>query len=581
MIQTELSIFASKRRLAALLLALSVLQWAGGGANADEATPLRPIDTTSPRATLHGFVKAMSEGYTNGIGVLQSYQDSPRLYFSQEELAVMRDSFNMVDDAERTLDLSELPQATVRETSRGLAIQLKEILDRMSIPPSELIPDAQTMSSAEFKRWTLPDSEIRIARVEKGPRAGEYLFSPETVRRIPEFYQKIKDMPYKPGASAGWYDFASYSPSGVALVLRRVVPTRWVLEMAEGSRPVFLDQPLWRWFGILLVLSAGLAVVSLCFRLSSRWARKKTTTAGRWAHLLQPLSLVIVMPVVTSIFAEVLRVSGVVYQIMSLSLWGLFFLALTWAVWVAGGAVAESIIAHERLRTGSIDSQLIRIALRLVTIVLAIAILVTGADRLGLPAYSVLAGLGIGGLAVALAAQETLANLLGSLIIMFEKPFVIGHWVKVNNIEGNVEDVGFRSTRIRTFYDSVVTIPSSKIVGSTVDNLGLRKFRRVKTVLNLTYDTSAEKMESFVEGVKRIIATHPETRKDKIEVVFNNFGPSSLDILVYFFLKVPDWSAELNQQQGIFIDILRLADAIGVRFAFPTQTLHIVTDETH
>jgi len=97
----------------------------------------------------------------------------------------------------------------------------------------------------------------------------------------------------------------------------------------------------------------------------------------------------------------------------------------------------------------------------------------------------------------------------------------------------------------------------------------------VKTVLNLTYDTPAEKIEDFVEGIKHIIQSHPDTRKDNVQVVFNDFGPSSLDILVYFFLRVSDWSAELGQRQGILLDILRLAEAMEVRFAFPTQTLHI------
>jgi MscS family membrane protein len=574
MTKTNRAWFAQKSCLAAALLVLWGCQWMTGSASANETNPLQPIDTSSPRATLQGFLNVMNQIYAERVGSMQSYMASSRLYFSPEEVATLEDSLGGLESAERTLDQSELPPATVRETSRRLVIQLKEILDRIGIPPSESVPDEQTMAKAEFKRWTLPGTEIRIARVEKGPLAGEYLFTPETVRRIPDFYQKVKSLPYKPGASAGWYEFASYSPSGVAVALRRIVPPRWVLKAGEGSSATFLDQPLWRWFGIVAVLGAGYGAILLCYRISRNGSRR-IRSDGRVSRLLLPLSVVIVTPVVITILADVLRVTGVVYQAVTLILWSLFFLALTWTVWVAGSVIAESVIAHERLRASSIDSQLIRLAVRLITTVLAVAILVTGADRIGLPAYSVLAGLGIGGLAVALAAQETLANLLGSLIIMFEKPFIIGHWIKLKDTEGIVEDVGFRSTRIRTFYDSLVTIPSSQLVNSAVDNLGLRKFRRVKTVLNLTYDTPVEKIEGFVEGIKQIIQNHPDTRKDNVQIVFNNLGPSSLDILVYFFLRVPDWSAELNQQQGIFMDILRLAESMGVRFAFPTQTLNI------
>jgi len=210
-------------------------------------------------------------------------------------------------------------------------------------------------------------------------------------------------------------------------------------------------------------------------------------------------------------------------------------------------------------------------------IIAVVAILINGANRIGLPAYSVFAGLGVSGVAVALAARESLANLLGSLIIMFEKPFSIGHWIRVGDIEGTVEDVGFRSTRIRTFYNSLVSIPSSKLIEATVDNLGLREFRRIKTVIQITYDTPPGKVEDFVEGIKSIIESHEHTRKDYFHVVFHDFGASSLNILVYFFLKVPDWSAELVERQRIFIEIMKLAENLGIRFAFPTQTLHLET----
>ncbi len=203
------------------------------------------------------------------------------------------------------------------------------------------------------------------------------------------------------------------------------------------------------------------------------------------------------------------------------------------------------------------------------------AILVEGANQLGLPSYSIFAGLGISGLAVALAAREALANLLGSLVIMFEKPFRVGDWIRVGDDEGHVESVGFRSTRIRTFYDSLISLPSSKLIEATVDNLGAREYRRVKTTLAVTYDTPPQKVQSFVDGIKEIIRNHPKTQKDKFHIVFNDFGSYSLDILIYFFLKVPDWSTELVEREGIFLQIIQLAEDLEVKFAFPTETVHI------
>ena len=179
----------------------------------------------------------------------------------------------------------------------------------------------------------------------------------------------------------------------------------------------------------------GFIFVRLCFRLSRYW-RNRAGSSEQWADLLRPLSLVIVTPIAALILGEVLRISSGVYVVFTLSLWTLFYLVLTWTVWVTGGAIATSLIAQERLLTSSIDSQLIRLVLRLITFIVAIAILIAGADRLGLPAYSVLAGLGVGGLAVALAAQQTIANLIGSLIIMIEKPFSVGDSIKLSGTEG-------------------------------------------------------------------------------------------------------------------------------------------------
>ena len=147
-------------------------------------------------------------------------------------------------------------------------------------------------------------------------------------------------------------------------------------------------------------------------------------------------------------------------------------------------------------------------------------------------------GLGIGGLAVALAAKDTLANFFGSITIFVDRPFRMGDWIRTSAAEGTVEEVGFRSTRIRTFYNSVVSVPNSSLANSEIDNLGMREYRRLKTILNLTYDTSPEQMEAFVEGIKAIVKANSNFRQDYYEIHFHAFGAHSLDVLVYVFFSV-------------------------------------------
>ena len=196
-------------------------------------------------------------------------------------------------------------------------------------------------------------------------------------------------------------------------------------------------------------------------------------------------------------------------------------------------------------------------------------------QNIGLNVNSLLASLGIGGLAFALAAKESLSHFFGGVSVILDKPFYVGDWIVCEGVEGVVEDIGFRSTKIKTFYDSVITVPNSQLANFTIDNLGKRTARRTRVTLDLTYDTPPEKIEAFVEGLQSILKSNPCTRKDYYQCYFSGFTSHSLQVFVNFFLKVSDWDEELHQRQNIFLEILRLANKLEVDFAFPTQTLDI------
>ncbi len=197
--------------------------------------------------------------------------------------------------------------------------------------------------------------------------------------------------------------------------------------------------------------------------------------------------------------------------------------------------------------------------------------------NVGVEVTSLVAGLGLGGLAVALAAQDTIRNVLGGVTIFADRPFQVGDWVLVDDIEGTVEHVGFRSSHVRTFYNSVVTVPNARIVDTHVDNMGMREWRRYKATLGLAYDTTPEQVQAFVEGVRALIRSNPGMRKDYYIVEFTGFGGSSLDVLVYSFIKAADWNEELRTRHVLNLDIMRLAEDLGVEFAYPTQTLHVAS----
>jgi len=549
---------------APLILLLSLL---GGVLAADAGNPLTPADTSSPRATFRGFVETLNHSHAQLMEIVKSYLGSSRLYLSTAERMEVDRVLEQLELARRTLNLSELPAALAESLSMYRVLQLKEVLDRLELPAFESIPDAAAMESGTFKRWTLPGTEITIARVEQGPRAGEYLFSPETVERLPEFYHRIKHLPYQPGATAGWYETYRYGGAG----LRRVIPYKWMMALPNWAKVTILDQPLWRWFGMVVVLFIATGLFFVIRRAAAAWAKRGSgfDLRAQWSQLARAVTLLILTPIVAHVFAANLRLSGYVLEVATLSLWAIFTLTLTWAVWLGAHVLAEGVVSSQQMLAGSIDSQLIRLGLRLVATILSITILVIGAQQLGIPAYSVVAGLGVGGIAVALAAKDSLANLLGSLLIMFEKPFRVGHWIKVDNIEGIVESIGFRSTRIRTFYNSLISIPSNHLVNTTVDNMAMRKLRAVRTVLHISYATPADKVEHFVAAITRLIESGPYTYKKWFRIRFDDFGEYGLYILVNFLLDVSDNQVEQAERQRILLEVLKLAETMDIQFAIP------------
>jgi MscS family membrane protein len=163
---------------------------------------------------------------------------------------------------------------------------------------------------------------------------------------------------------------------------------------------------------------------------------------------------------------------------------------------------------------------------------------------------------------------------------MVEKPFRVGHLIKVSGTVGRVEDVGFRSTRVRTLENSLISIPNNAVVNATVENLSARMRFRQRLVIQLTYGTAAEKLQAFALGLEQLLTDHPTTLKDNFHVRFNDLGESSLNFLVMFHLIVEDYAEELKERELILYQIVALAKTVGVEFAFPSRTLYVETAPT-
>jgi MscS family membrane protein len=194
----------------------------------------------------------------------------------------------------------------------------------------------------------------------------------------------------------------------------------------------------------------------------------------------------------------------------------------------------------------------------------------------GINVTAFIASLGLGGLAFALAAKDTAANLFGGLTIIADKALKIGDWVKIGSVEGIVEDIGIRTTKIRSFEKSLLTVPNSYIANNPIENFSRRDVRRIKMVIGITYDTPKEKVVAIVEDIRKMLKNHPGISKDHtLLVFFDEFGDSALNIFIYTFTNTAVWSEYLAIKEDVNLKIMEIVEKHGSSFAFPSQSIYV------
>ena len=222
-----------------------------------------------------------------------------------------------------------------------------------------------------------------------------------------------------------------------------------------------------------------------------------------------------------------------------------------------------------------VDDGLIPFAIDLTKVLVYIfALIIILGNVFNVNITALVAGLGVGGVAIALASKESIENLLGSFTIFFDKPFAVGDVITLGGVTGKVEKVGFRSTRIRTFDKSIVTVPNKNVINTELDNLGVRPVRRVKFNIGLTYDTTIEQIKNIVNDIQKLVDDHPMTNEDG-RVRFLSFGASSLDIMVLYYVNSPEWENLIDTQQKINYSIIEIVNKHNSEFAFPSTSLYI------
>ncbi len=194
----------------------------------------------------------------------------------------------------------------------------------------------------------------------------------------------------------------------------------------------------------------------------------------------------------------------------------------------------------------------------------------------GINVSAVIASLGLGGLAFALAAKDTVANLFGGLTVLIDKSMKVGDWIKIGNVEGIVEDIGLRTTKIRSFEKSLIVIPNQVLANQSLENFSKRNVRRIKMMIGLTYDTPREKMVKILKEIREMLRSHPGIAKDQLLMVyFTEFADSSLNIFIYCFTNTAVWSEYLAIREDVNLKIMEIVERNGASFAFPSTSIYV------
>lgn len=348
--------------------------------------------------------------------------------------------------------------------------------------------------------------------------------------------------------------------------------TKQVLQLRLG------DNEIGRVLASLCILIAAVmlrrVVITIIFRLLKRLASRTETTLDDklFVGLQGPLStFVLIVGVFMAL--TLLKLDPQMDQVLLWTFQVTIMTVVFWGFLRVADILADHLHEHAKERNLGITPfvPIIKKTLRVFFIIIGIILII---QNMGYSVSSLLAGLGIGGLAVALAAQDSLSNFFGSLVVAIDQPFKIGDFVKIGEVTGSVEEIGLRSTRIRTPQRTVTTIPNKMMATDAINNFTAMPQRRVDQTIGLTYDTTPEQMDAILADIRGILRNDPGVHQDLVVVNFTNYGAYSLDIQIIFFALDPAFVKAIELRERINLAIMRAVNARGLSFAFPTQTLH-------
>ena len=485
-----------------------------------------------------------------------------------------------INDALETMNMSEISPLIHNSYGKIIAVNLYRILENndcfelSSLSTDPLSPSPQVIL---FK----PNTGTVMMKVYDNAETGlkSWQFTPRTLAIISKLYDSFASKALKSNPEI-------FNDDGIN---KKYVSSHFIIDDFIQKHFVFLEKVylnmnLWKWI-LLIIAILVIPLIVLILKLILKPLIRLVLRLGTNIRHIR-LEHAFVYPLMLLIIAEILYLAFLTIEIAPnyLAFYVYLFnfveiITTSWLLIVLSETIGQIIIDKFVKKYVTEQNLLINMLIKVAKVI----ILVVGAIRLaeffGISSMKVFAALSAVGIALALAGKETVQNVFGTIMLMLERPFKHGDYIAMNSIEGIIEHVGFRSTKVRTFYDSIVTVPNAQFITHPLENKGVRRTRRFQTTLSIAYDTPPDKIIAFTAAIRKIVQTDPEISKDIYRIRLYDMGASSLDILVYIFFITTSINREVELHEKFLVDVLRVAEKLGVEFAFPTRTIYTRPDK--
>jgi MscS family membrane protein len=526
--------------------------------------PTLAADTSSPRGTLTLFLDKTNEVYQ--LTRSEQYVDRTEPEFMTPVTQIFR-----------CLDLSEVPEYSREYYASEVAACLKEILDRVTLPPAEEIPGPEDVSVLDggesLARWQIPNTKITIGRIEEGPRRGEYLFTNNTVQSAVTLHKEVKQQPYRANGrpvSPGLYEWYLSDPGNATVA-------GWLDRLPDWIRCRLFGMAYWQWFGLMVATAIGLTMMIAAYwvgGIRSEKAREKSFL--RYWLTIGYAGIAMLIPLAYQyVVWDALTIRGTTLYVLEFSANLAFLVALIVIILAVSNRLADTVVLLRKSGSNRLNATLVQIAFRSAGMVAAVIVFLEGGQHLGFPLTTLLAGAGISGLAIALAAQSLLKGLFGTVTILFDKPYQSGERIIVKGYDGVVEDIGMRATKLRLLTGHLASIPNDQMADSEIENIGRRPHIRRTAVIEMPSGTPTAKVKRALEIVRAAVDGHEGMREEFPPRVFlRDLNEASIGIFMIYWYHPPNYWDFLAFSEKVNLQIMEQLEAEGIDFAAPALTVH-------